>query len=257
MKRLATNVKDLTLKLRQTLQDFPFFGSKEANDDAVLPEGWTAIDTENMRIHIHDGSTRGGKTLPNTEDVENAIASANTYTDSIVTKRYQTFDLMIAAHPTPAVGESYLVASGGLVTYTITGWFGNLGSFAAAAPSINVAVGSTANVNGMTLVYDGLRYREPFAFVPTLTGGILQQATLPISAGISQRVALPVGTYLRLTWFGYGPFAYRQGDASVVATSSDSPANVGPGGIILKTSDYIAVYGIGAGTLVAEGGDVA
>lgn len=103
MKRLATNVRDLTLRLRQTLQDFPFFGSKEANDDAVLPEGWTAIDTENMRLHIHDGSTRGGKTLPNQEDVENVVASAsdaavtsaveqaNSYTDGKVIKDYASY----------------------------------------------------------------------------------------------------------------------------------------------------------------------
>ena len=120
-----------------------------------------------------------------------------------------------------------------------------------------VTVQDPATRAARILAWKGTSYADPTEFVPTLTGEVLQQATLTVLAGVSQRVLLPAGTYIRLTWFGYGPFAYRQGGSSVVATSADSPADVGPGGITQKTADYIAVYGIGAGTLVVEGGELA
>jgi hypothetical protein len=70
-------------------------------------------------------------------------------------------------------------------------------------------------------------------FVPDTIGGTPQTATLVIPAGgPSERVALPAGNYLRLTWTGSGPFAYRQGDSAVVALSTDTPAIPGYGGVI-------------------------
>lgn len=94
-------------------------------------------------------------------------------------------------------------------------------------------------------------------FVPDTIGGTPQTATIVIPAGgPSQSVALPAGNYLRLTWTGSGPFAYRQGDSAVVALSTDTPAIPGYGGVILKTGTYIAAYGIGGGSLIVEGGEV-
>lgn len=94
-------------------------------------------------------------------------------------------------------------------------------------------------------------------FLPTLTGDTLATATLAVSSGVSQRISLPLGTHVRMTFLGYGPFAYKLGGGSVTAVSTDSPANTGAVIIAPKLGNaYVAVYGIGAGTLVVEGGAI-
>lgn len=95
-------------------------------------------------------------------------------------------------------------------------------------------------------------------FIPSYSGEVPQTATLAILPAVAQRVALPTGNAFRLTWEGFGPFAYRQGDSNVAAVSTDARATVGYDQIIMKvgTSTHISVYGIGAGTLYIEGGSI-
>ena len=94
------------------------------------------------------------------------------------------------------------------------------------------------------------------SFLPGQTAGVPDTASLTVSAGVSQRVALPTGTAFRFDWSGYGPFAFRFGSSSVVAVATDFPGSVGlpqyfhaPGG-----ATHIAVYGDGGGTLKVTGG---
>lgn len=97
-------------------------------------------------------------------------------------------------------------------------------------------------------------------FTPGYTSDVPNTASLTIIAGVgTNRVALPTGTAFRLTWEGFGPFAYRQGDVNAVAATSDARATVGYDQIIVKVGSFthIAVYGIGAGTLYIEGGSIA
>ena len=92
-------------------------------------------------------------------------------------------------------------------------------------------------------------------FIQTYVSGVPSVSSLSISASTSQRVQLPVGTSFRLWWNGVGPFAYRTGDENVVALSTDFPAVVGYTQIITTSDTHIAVYGLGGGTLIIEGGD--
>lgn len=125
------------------------------------------------------------------------------------------------------------------------------------------ALGSSARIG----VVDGTVYAwsetlgrhvpQAQTFLPTLTGDTLSTSTLAISSGISQRISLPLGTHVRMTFLGYGPFSYKLGGESVTAVSTDSPANTGAVIIAPKLgSTHVAVYGIGAGTMVVEGGAI-
>lgn len=96
-------------------------------------------------------------------------------------------------------------------------------------------------------------------FIATYSAGIPAVSTLQILGSQSQRVALPTGSSAyRLTFRGFGPFAYRLGDSSVVAVSTDSPGLIDPTIIIpsIPSATHIAVYGVngGAGQLIIEGG---
>lgn len=94
-----------------------------------------------------------------------------------------------------------------------------------------------------------------FTFSPTYISGTPQTSSMQISAGSSQRVLIPQGKYVRITWTGFGPFAYRQGDSSVVAISTDSIGLVGYQIIAPVIAPYFSVYGIGSGTVYLEGGE--
>lgn len=69
---------------------------------------------------------------------------------------YANFPALVAAVPSPTVGQTAQIAGGGIVVYTETGWLGNLGVFAtlAAAQALTgVADGSTCTVSGDGIVY--------------------------------------------------------------------------------------------------------
>lgn len=108
-----------------------------------------------------------------------------------------------------------------------------------------------------SLVVEAGTYLPKTGFVPVYSSGAPKVASLAVAAGISQRVALPTDcTAFRLTFRDYGPFAYRLGDSNVTAVTTDSPGDVLSPVVIplVPGATYIAVYGIGAGSLVVEGG---
>lgn len=94
-------------------------------------------------------------------------------------------------------------------------------------------------------------------FIPVYSAGVPSTSTLTIVAGMPQRVALPEGSSFRAVWEGFGPFAYRQGDSTVTAVSTDARATVGYDQVIQRvgSSTHISVYGLGSGTLYLEGGN--
>lgn len=92
-------------------------------------------------------------------------------------------------------------------------------------------------------------------FIQRYVSGNPSVSSMTISASTSQRIALPAGTSFRLWWYGVGPFAYRTGDSSVVALSTDFPAVVGFNQIITTSATHLAVYGVGGGSVTVEGGD--
>lgn len=92
-------------------------------------------------------------------------------------------------------------------------------------------------------------------FIPLYTSGTPKVSTLTVSASISQRIAIPTdSTAIRLNFRGFGPFAYRQGDVSVTALATDAPGDVFNQVVVPVVGQYLAVYGIGSGSVVIEGG---
>lgn len=95
-------------------------------------------------------------------------------------------------------------------------------------------------------------------FFPAYAAGVPAVASLQILGNQSQRAALPAGTAYRLTFRGYGPFAYRLGDGSVVAVATDAPGLIDPTIVVpaVPGATHIAVFGVdgGVGSLVVEGG---
>lgn len=95
-------------------------------------------------------------------------------------------------------------------------------------------------------------------FAPLYVSGSPAISTLTINTGTSQNIAIPAHNgSLRLTWNGNGLFAYRFGTSgAVVALTTDSPTNAGLQRVAPVPSGmaYIAVYGIGSGSVVIEGG---
>ena len=60
-RRLKNNVIDLSqINLQGVIQDYLMYGTREANDNALLPIGWVAIDMDQHRLRLHDGVTKGG-----------------------------------------------------------------------------------------------------------------------------------------------------------------------------------------------------
>lgn len=94
------------------------------------------------------------------------------------------------------------------------------------------------------------------SFLPGQTAGVPDTAALTVNAGISQRVALPTGDAFKIDFSGFGPFAMRFGDSSVAAVATDFPGIVGQPLFYRKPvgATHLAVYGIGAGSLVVSGG---
>lgn len=145
----------------------------------------------------------------------------------------------------PQIGDSaqYIEADGSLAdaSFTSSGWversrFNPDGSTSFAGPV--VAPNSISS------------------FLPGQTAGAPDTAALTINAGISQRVALPAGDAFKIDFSGFGPFALRFGDSSVAAVATDFPGIVGQPLFYRKPvgSTHLAVYGIGAGSLVVSGG---
>lgn len=130
------------------------------------------------------------------------------------------------------------------------------------APSIN---GATVDEDGNiqfpgTVVADSFQATDGAQdFFPSYAAGVPAVASLQILANQSQRVALPSGcTAYRLTFRGYGPFAYRLGSSDVVAVATDAPGLIDPTIVVpaVPGATHIAVYGVdgGVGSLVVEGG---
>lgn len=94
------------------------------------------------------------------------------------------------------------------------------------------------------------------SFLPGQTAGVPNTALLMISAGVSQRVALPAGTAYKFDFAGYGPFALRFGDSNVVAVATDFTGVVGQPSFWRQPvgATHVAIYGIGGGSLVVSGG---
>lgn len=94
------------------------------------------------------------------------------------------------------------------------------------------------------------------SFLPGQTAGVPDTAALTVNAGISQRVALPAGDAFKIDFSGFGPFALRFGNSSVAAVATDFPGIVGQPLFYRKPvgATHLAVYGIGAGSLVVSGG---
>lgn len=94
-------------------------------------------------------------------------------------------------------------------------------------------------------------------FNTTYISGTPQTAELVISAGVSQRVAIPQGTHTKFKFTGYGPFRYRLGTSAAVAVSTDIYAD--PGDVIVNeklTNTHLAVYGVSYGNVYVEGGSI-
>ena len=94
-------------------------------------------------------------------------------------------------------------------------------------------------------------------FNTTYISGTPQTADLVISAGVSQRVAIPQGTHTKFKFTGYGPFRYRLGTSASVALSTDIYAD--PGDVIVNeklTNTHLAVYGVSYGNVYVEGGSI-
>lgn len=94
-------------------------------------------------------------------------------------------------------------------------------------------------------------------FSPKYVAGVPQTAALMVIKDQSQRVALPADcSAFRLTFRGFGPFAYRLGDSLVAAVLTDAPGLIDPTVVVpaIPGATHIAVWGIGSGSLVVEGG---
>lgn len=69
---------------------------------------------------------------------------------------YADFAALVAAIPSPTVGQTAAIAGGGVLKYTAAGWLGSLGVFATLAEAqalTGVADGSTCTVSGDGIVY--------------------------------------------------------------------------------------------------------
>jgi len=118
-----------------------------------------------------------------------------------------------------------------------------------AVYGVNGGVGSLVVEGGSSLPKTG--------FVPVYDAGVPAVAILTCPAGIASRVALPEGcTAFRLTFRDYGPFAYRQGGSSVDAVATDAPGDVLSPIVVplVPGATHLSVYGLGAGSVVVEGG---
>lgn len=95
-----------------------------------------------------------------------------------------------------------------------------------------------------------------YDFVPLYVAGVPQTASLQILKDQPQRVAIPSGaTAIRLTFRGFGPFAYRLGNSDVTAAATDAPGQIDPTVVVPAAGmTYVSVYGLGAGSLIVEAG---
>jgi hypothetical protein len=174
MRNFATNIVNFGNKLRRSLQDFPYYGNREACSEANLAEGWLSVDTENKQVRIYDGHTVGGTVLPNVDDVagmiENAsttnissaitaansytdgkkaeaVSEANSYTDSKLLE-FQTLSALLSTTPTAGMRATALDAPGSMLAESGGLWVGSLGYGGWATvgdiPTTNVGAGSTA-----------------------------------------------------------------------------------------------------------------
>lgn len=127
------------------------------------------------------------------------------------------------------------------------GTYGNGGNF--PVPTIDQYGHITAMSTMAISSYD---------FINMYVTGVPQTATLIIASAMSQYIALPVGTYMRLTFTGSGPFYYRLGSSAAVVAAATDPIGLPGYPVVIPTQGftYIAVYaGAGAGAVYIEGGN--
>lgn len=121
--------------------------------------------------------------------------------------------------------------------------------------SLNYISAVSADVQSqINFINNAINVSSGTGFIPSYVNSSPSVSSLQISAGMSSRIALPVGETIRLTWDGFGPFAYRQGNSVVVANANDSPGRVDNQFIVPVIGTHIAVYGIGSGAVTIEGG---
>ena len=121
--------------------------------------------------------------------------------------------------------------------------------------SLNYISAVSADVQAqINFINNAVNVSSGTGFIPAYVNSSPSVSSLQISAGMSQRIALPSGSTIRLTWDGFGPFAYKQGTSSVVANANDSPGRVDNQFIVPVIGTHIAVYGIGSGAVTIEGG---
>jgi len=101
--KFPNNIQDFVNKLRKSLQDFPYFGTTKACDEATLPDGWLAVDTEKKQLRLFIDDVKGGVALPNVSDMEvaksSAVSEANSYTDTQQLPVGVVFDHQLAPEP--------------------------------------------------------------------------------------------------------------------------------------------------------------
>ena len=116
---------------------------------------------------------------------------------------------------------------------------------------------STMNISATSSSATDLSNLLGPVFNPTYSASNPLVNELSISAGVSQRVVIPSGTYAKFKFTGFGPFRYRLGTSAVTAISTDLYAEAGDAIITNKNSNtHLAVYGISYGTVYVEGGSI-
>lgn len=202
----------------------------------------------------------------------NNIPTASSATSGVLTSE----DWLSFNNKVNAVSGNYLATSGGIVNGNISAnnisansiYFNSVGNKVLISDLNDKLTESninTSSLNYISAVSADIQTQINFinyainvssgtGFIPTYINGSPSVSSLQISAGMTQRIALPSGNTIRLTWDGFGPFAYKQGNSLVVANANDSPGRVDNQFIVPVIGTHIAVYGIGSGQVTVEGG---
>jgi len=161
---LQPSALDLSKKLRQTRQDYPYFGTKAACDSVTLPQGWTVVDVDGKNLRVHDGATKGGHKLPNLATIVSLLGSGPIF---------GPLADLLEIEPTPGL-LGVATDTSGLLVGAVGAWSGNLGVFAseaalAAVPVTNLAAGTTASVLDLGFAQlSSTKTKWLFAFVAEL-----------------------------------------------------------------------------------------
>lgn len=240
---LQPSALDLSRRLRQTRQDYPYFGTREACDSVTLPQGWTVVDVDGKNLRVHDGVTKGGHEIPNLDKIRSMIASGS---DSSIF--VGTLAAVLASSAT-AVGDIGVASDTGGLLVKITGglWRGHIGvvttlpvDTAALADGVrverSVATTSVAYVlkSGTWLPASSLVFGTLAELVSTLTSdATLQGVPATVSGLPSSMLTLGSDSLLRGS-LGYGTWA----------TKDDIPSGpYGPGTLAYLVDGTLCQFG--------------